>query len=91
MLEKEKAEERLKELSETMEFVIIRPGGLKSEPKTDKGVLTQDTAICGPIHREDVASLVCKALFSPKSANQTYSAVDVEQTQADKEFETVDL
>ncbi|QDZ22966.1 NAD(P)-binding protein [Chloropicon primus] len=89
LVEKEKAEERLKELSEKMEFIIIRPGGLKSEPKTGNGVLTKDTTVCGPIHREDVASLVCKCLFSPDSANQVYSAVDKEQTQA--EFETVDL
>ena len=91
LIEKEKAEERLKELGEKMEFVIVRPGGLKSEPKTDQGVLTSDTSICGPIHREDVASLVCKCLFSAKAANQVYSAVDKEQTQVEKTYETVDL
>ena len=91
LLEKEKAEERLKELSDKMEFVIVRPGGLKSEPKTDNGVLTKDTSVCGPIHREDVASLVCKCLFSPNSANQVYSAVDKEQTQAAASYETVEL
>ena len=74
-----------------MEFVIVRPGGLKSEPKTDNGVLTKDTSVCGPIHREDVASLVCKCLFSPNSANQVYSAVDKEQTQAAASYETVEL
>lgn len=26
-----------------MDYVIIRPGGLKSEPGTGKGVLTEDT------------------------------------------------
>mmetsp|Transcript_8323 Transcript_8323/g.20579 ORF Transcript_8323/g.20579 Transcript_8323/m.20579 type:complete len:299 (-) Transcript_8323:101-997(-) len=90
LLEKEKAEERLKQLSGDMEFVIIRPGGLKSEPKTGEGVLTQDVTVCGPIHREDVASLVCKCLFSAEAANQVYSAVDKVQTAA-KDYETVDL
>ena len=84
-------ERSLKELGEKMEFVIVRPGGLKSEPKTDQGVLTSDTSVCGPIHREDVASLVCKCLFSAKAANQVYSAVDKEQTQAAASYETVEL
>ena len=30
------------ELGGEMQFVIVRPGGLKSEPGTGKGVLTED-------------------------------------------------
>lgn len=33
----------LQELGGEMQFVIVRPGGLKSEPGTGKGVLTEDT------------------------------------------------
>ena len=44
LVEKEKAENRLKELGKELEFVIIRPGGLKSEPATHSGVLTEDTS-----------------------------------------------
>ena len=47
-----------------LEWTIIRPGGLKNDPPTGSGVLTQDTSICGAINREDVADLVVKALFS---------------------------
>ena len=50
-----------------MQWTIIRPGGLKSEPATGSGILTEDRSICGAINREDVAALVVKALFSNKS------------------------
>jgi NAD(P)H-binding len=53
-----------------MEFTIIRPGGLKSEPATGQGVLTEDAKICGAVHREDVAQLVVQALFSDRAANK---------------------
>jgi hypothetical protein len=58
LLEKEKAEAHLISNKDKIEFVIIRPGGLKSEPATGRGVLTTDTSICGSITRGDVADLV---------------------------------
>ena len=51
----------------TMQWTIIRPGGLKSEPATGSGILTEDRSVCGAINREDVAELVVKALFSDKA------------------------
>lgn len=53
-----------------MAYTIIRPGGLKSEPATGKGALTEDTSVCGSITREDVANLVIKALLSNKTDNK---------------------
>lgn len=53
-----------------MAYTIIRPGGLKSEPATGNGVLTEDTSVCGSITREDVANLVIKALLSKKTDNK---------------------
>ena len=53
-----------------MEFTIVRPGGLKSEPATGQGVLTEDASVCGAVHREDVAQLVVQALFSDAAANK---------------------
>jgi len=50
-----------------MDYTIIRPGGLKNEAGTGKGVLTEDIRVCGAIHREDVADLIIKALFSSKA------------------------
>ena len=43
LLEKVKAEDRLKELAKEkgLPFCIVRPGGLKSEPATGTGVLTE--------------------------------------------------
>ena len=57
LLEKEKAEQHL--INSGLTYTIIRPGGLKSEPATGNGVLTQDFKIVGSIHREDVAQLTC--------------------------------
>lgn len=53
-----------------MEWTIIRPGGLKNEPGTQRGVLTENRSVCGGISREDVAELVVKALFSPNAAGK---------------------
>ena len=40
---------------------IIRPGGLRSEPPTGRGILTQDPQMHGFINRDDVAELVARA------------------------------
>lgn len=53
-----------------MQFTIIRPGGLKTQPATGRGVLTEDNNVCGAIHREDVADLLVTALFSNKTNNK---------------------
>ena len=57
----------MQEAGGKMAWTIIRPGGLKSNAPTGMGVLTEDTAICGAINREDVAELVVKAIFSEKA------------------------
>ena len=87
LVEKTKAEERLKELGNEMEYVIVRPGGLKSDPATGNGVLTEDVRVCGAIHREDVAELVCQAVFSEKAKNKVLSAVDRNQLFGEPEFD----
>lgn len=52
-----------------MDWVIVRPGGLKSDGATGTGVLTTDVSVCGAIQREDVASLVEQCIFSDKTKN----------------------
>jgi len=81
LLEKVKAEDKLKELAAAngMEFCIVRPGGLKSEPATGTGVLTEDVNICGAIHRSDVASLVVKCVLKDNANGKVLSCVDKEQ------------
>lgn len=57
-------------LTDKLSYTIIRPGGLKSEAATNTGVLTEDVTVCGAINREDVASLLVKALFSAAADNK---------------------
>jgi uncharacterized protein YbjT (DUF2867 family) len=74
LIEKEKAEQYL--INSGLNYTIIRPGGLKSEPATGNGILTTDTRIVGSIHRADVAQLVCRCLNSANANNQVISAID---------------
>ncbi|TAE59284.1 MAG: SDR family oxidoreductase [Nostocales cyanobacterium] len=74
LIEKEKAEQYL--IDSGLNYTIIRPGGLKSEPATGNGILTTDTRIVGSIHRADVADLVCRCLNSVNANNQVLSAID---------------
>lgn len=45
------------------------------------------SAVCGSIHREDVADLVIKCLLSDKANGKTLSAVDSEQLFGSPSFE----
>ncbi|WP_066383438.1 MULTISPECIES: SDR family oxidoreductase [unclassified Anabaena] len=74
LIEKDKAEQHL--IASGLTYTIIRPGGLKSEPATGNAILTEDTRICGSIHRADVAQLVCRCLNSENANNKILSAVD---------------
>ena len=64
----------MQSMQSEMDFTIIRPGGLKQEPATGTGVLSEDINVCGAIHREDVAELAVRALFSPRAANKVTSS-----------------
>ena len=81
LIEKDKAEKHLMEVSAKtgMKYVIVRPGGLKSEPATGTAVLTEDKRVCGAIHREDVAALVIKCILKEKANNKVLSCVDKAQ------------
>lgn len=73
---KEKAERVLQRYYTNMNWTIIRPGGLKTEPMTGKAILTEDNTVIGSIHREDVADLVVKALSSSNTERKVLSAFD---------------
>ena len=81
LLEKDKAEARLLAVSAAtgMQAVIVRPGGLKTAPPTGTGVLTEDTTVCGAIHRADVAALVVQSALKDKANGKILSAVDKAQ------------
>ncbi len=89
LAEKELAEKHLIESGLT--YTVIRPGGLKSEPATGNGVLTEDPRIAGTIHRADVAQLICRCLNSDRANNKILSAVDRQMIYGQPEFEELSL
>jgi nucleoside-diphosphate-sugar epimerase len=80
LAQKEKAENILIKYYTNVNWTIIRPGGLKSEPMTGEAILTEDTTAIGSIHREDVADLLIKALDSPNTERKILSAIDTSIT-----------
>lgn len=74
LAEKDKAEQYL--IASGLTYTIIRPGGLKSDPATGNGILSEDPRIIGTINRADVAQLVCRCLNSDRANNKLLSAVD---------------
>jgi len=93
LIEKEKAEARLQAVgaSGDMTWIIIRPGGLKSEAPTGNGVLTESKHVCGVITRSDVADLVVKALVNEAADNKVLAAVDAQQLFGTPHFEALVL
>jgi uncharacterized protein YbjT (DUF2867 family) len=89
LAEKEKAEQHL--INSGLTYTIIRPGGLKSEPATGDGVLTEDPRVAGTIHRADVAQLVCRCLNSEKANNKILSAVDRQMMYGQPDFVEFDV
>lgn len=89
LLEKEKAEQYLVESG--LNYTVIRPGGLKSEPATGNGVLTPNYTIAGTIHRADVAQLACRCLLSAAANYKVLSAVDRQMTYGQTSFEELNL
>lgn len=87
LIEKEKAEKYL--INSGLTYVIIRPGGLKSEPATGNGVVTENYRVAGTIHRADVAQLVCQCLASEAANQKILSAVDRNMLYGDSEFEAL--
>lgn len=85
LAEKEQAENHLK--ASGLNYTIVRPGGLKSEPPKGSGLLTENTSISGSIHRADVADLVCRCLTSDRADRKTLSAVDRTLMYGASEFE----
>lgn len=73
---KTRAEEHLRKVIPGA--TIVRPGGLRSEPATGRGILTRDPQMHGFINREDVAELVMRVLADAATVGKTFAAVDAE-------------
>jgi nucleoside-diphosphate-sugar epimerase len=73
---KTRAEEHLRRV--IPEATIIRPGGLRSDSATGRGILTRNPQTHGFINREDVAALIVRMLGDPATLGQTFAAVDAD-------------
>jgi uncharacterized protein YbjT (DUF2867 family) len=73
---KTRAEEHLKRTVPSA--TIVRPGGLRSDPATGRGILSTDPEMHGFINRGDVAELVARVLYDPETTGRAFAAVDVE-------------
>lgn len=86
---KTRAEEHLKRTIPS--GTVIRPGGLRSEPATGRGILTTDPAMHGFINRADVADLVVRALRDDATTGRAFAAVDAEEAKSDNPIEPFPL
>lgn len=86
---KTRAEEHLRRAIPSA--TIIRPGGLRSEPATGRGILSDDPQIHGFIHRADAADLVRRALRDPATAGRAFAAVDADQARCANPIEPFPL
>ncbi len=86
---KTRAEEHLRRVIPAA--TIVRPGGLRSDPATGRGILTRDPQMHGFINREDVADLVARVLGDLGTLGQTFAAVDAGMAQSVNPVVPVDL
>lgn len=77
--EKNRGEERLR--ASSLDWTIVRPGGLRAVKPTGKGILTEDPMVMGLIHRNDLAALTAIALKTDTVIGKTFTAVDESQAQ----------
>jgi len=76
---KTQAEDYLK--ASGLDYTILRPAGLLSEPATGRGLLTEDRSVTGTIHRADLAALIVQCLDDPATIGHIYAAVDRDMMQ----------
>lgn len=60
----------------TLDYCIVRPGGLLDVVATHNARLTQGDAVLGLVSRQDVALSVDRLLQQPVFGNQIYSLID---------------
>ncbi|MFW2405769.1 MAG: NAD(P)H-binding protein, partial [Gammaproteobacteria bacterium] len=74
LVEKEKAERHL--IDSGLKWTIMRPGVLKDDPATGKGILTQDTSALGMINRAELARLIGDAIADEETIRRIYTAIE---------------
>jgi uncharacterized protein YbjT (DUF2867 family) len=73
---KTRAEEHLRRVVPSA--TIVRPGGLRSEPPTGRGMLSTDPEIHGFVTRGDLARLIVRVLGDPATIGRAFAAVDMD-------------
>ncbi len=71
---KTRAEDHLR--AAAVPHVIVRPGGLVSDPPTGQGALYADTCVHGRITRPDLAGALLPCLTDARVLGRTLSAID---------------
>ncbi|EGR3963762.1 SDR family NAD(P)-dependent oxidoreductase [Vibrio cholerae] len=62
--------------SSNLDFIILRPGGLKDGAPTEQGELSQNTEVHGAITRGEVARLSHELLSNSENFNQIFQCID---------------
>jgi len=74
LVEKEKAERHL--IDSGLTWTIMRPGVLKDNPATGRGILTQDTTALGMINRAELARVIVDAIGNEETFGRIYTAIE---------------
>ena len=61
-----------------LQWTILRPGGMASEPATGTAIRTEDHTTMGMIQREDLAALVIECLDDAQTIGKIYHTFDPE-------------
>ena len=59
-----------------LDYTILRPGGMTSDPASGTGILTEDRNVMGVINRADLARLIVECLDDPRTFGKVFHAVD---------------
>jgi uncharacterized protein YbjT (DUF2867 family) len=62
----------------SLQWTILRPGGMASEPATGTAILTEDHTTMSMIQREDLAALVVGCLDDATTIGKIYHTIDPE-------------
>lgn len=87
--EKAQAEEHL--ANSGLDYTVIRPGGLVSEPATGQEILTADVSVAGSIPRVGVARLAVDCMESNRTKNKILSAIDLSMQRTEGDIDTFEV
>ncbi len=59
-----------------LDYTILRPGAMTSEPATGRGFLTEDRTLIGTITRADLARLTVQCLDDDATIGHIYATID---------------